>query len=293
VATTLQFKEAMRLRSSLFSAVALVALASACSGQPADGEADGASDEASAVKACSPILEGGDPAAGKRLWSRIPRPWQEALGEERGKPYLPALASFVEAERAGATPIYPTDADTFTALQLTDPNRVNVVILGQDPYINEGQAHGLAFSVKAPSLPPPSLKNIFIELADDVPDIKPVTGGSLIPWAQQNVLLLNAVLTVRDGVSNSHACHGWEELTDAVIRTLSARPDPLVFVLWGAFAQSKARLIDPRHTIITGAHPSPLSARRGFFGSRPFSKVNSALRKQGKPEIDWQLPDEG
>jgi uracil-DNA glycosylase len=282
----------MRWGSSMFAVLALVALASGCSGEREGGADDEASDEASAVKSCRPILEGGDPDAGKRLWSHIPPQWQHALAEERGKPYLPALASFVEAERAGETPIYPSDDETFTALRFTDPDRVNVVILGQDPYINEGQAHGLAFSVKAPSAPPPSLKNIFIELADDVPNIKPVKTGSLIPWARQDVLLLNAVLTVRESVSNSHACHGWEELTDAVIKTLSDRRDHLVFVLWGSFAQSKAKLIDPRHEIILGAHPSPLSARRGFFGSRPFSKVNSALRKQGKHEIDWQLPED-
>ncbi len=244
------------------------------------------------MKSSRPILEGGDPEAAKRLWSRIPEPWQVALVGERSKPYLAALASFIEAERAGATPIYPSDDETFTALRFTDPDRVNVVLLGQDPYIKEGQAHGLAFSVKAPSAPPPSLKNIFIELAEDMPSLRPLKAGSLIPWAQQDVLLLNTVLTVRASESNSHAYRGWEQLTDAIITTLSERRDQLVFVLWGSYAQSKAKLIDPRHEILLGVHPSPLSARRGFFGSRPFSKVNAALAKQGKREIDWQLHED-
>ncbi len=280
----------MRWTSSLAVALTAIALACGCSGgaSPDDGAQ---SDGESALSRCKTITEGGDPAAGMRLWTKIPKPWQAALTGERGKPYLPALASFVEAERAGATPIYPPEDEMFTALQLTDPNKVNVVILGQDPYIDEGQAHGLAFSVKPPSEPPPSLKNIFKELATDIPTIQPVKGGSLVAWAQQDILLLNSVLTVRAGASNSHACHGWEELTDAIISTLSERRDHLVFVLWGSFAQTKAPLIASRHTIIRGAHPSPLSATRGFFGSRPFSQVNAALREHQQPEIDWQLPD--
>ncbi len=282
----------MREQTSFVAAVVLstfAALASACSGEASDSTPQ--DESSSEVKSCKVITDAGDAAAGRRLWSQIPRAWQNTLVAERSKPYFSSLATFVETERAGDVPIYPSAEETFTALDLTVPERVNVVILGQDPYINEGQAHGLAFSVKPPSLPPPSLKNIFAELTEDIPTIKPVTGGSLIPWAKQGVLLLNAVLTVQEGKSNSHACHGWEELTDAVIQTLSTNNDRLVFVLWGAFAQSKAKLIDPRHTIITGAHPSPLSARRGFFGSRPFSKVNEALLEQGKDAIDWQLPE--
>jgi uracil-DNA glycosylase len=163
-------------------------------------------------------------------------------------------------------------------------------LLGQDPYHGPGQAHGLAFSVQPGVPPPPSLVNIFKELQSDVGAPKP-RDGSLIPWAQHGVLLLNAVLTVRAGQPNSHAGHGWEAFTDAVIRAVSAKPEPVVFLLWGRYAQKKKPLIDAsRHVVIEGTHPSPLSAKNGFFGSRPFSTINAALEERGRPPIDWRLP---
>ncbi len=164
------------------------------------------------------------------------------------------------------------------------------MILGQDPYHDDGQAHGLAFSVR-PGVPlPPSLLNIFKELRDDLGCPMPAN-GSLVSWARQGVLLLNAVLTVRAHTANSHRAKGWEEFTDAVIRAVSARPRPAVFVLWGASAQKKRALIDPRHPIIESPHPSPLSARKGFFGSRPFSRVNVELIALGRPGITWCMTD--
>lgn len=228
--------------------------------------------------------------AATRLWAEVPGAWRGVLAPERRKEYFPQLAGFVAKARAGEAAVFPSAADTFTALDLADPDAIQVVILGQDPYIKPGQAHGLAFSVKPPTAPPPSLRNILKELQADVPGITPVAHGSLEAWAKQGVLLLNAVLTVEAGKSGSHACQGWETFTDAIIRSISARRDQVVFVLWGSFAQSKIPLIDPRHVIIQGPHPSPLSAHRGFLGSRPFSKVNAALEAQRKRAIEWQLP---
>ena len=179
----------------------------------------------------------------------------------------------------------------FTALRLTPYLEVAVVILGQDPYHDDNQAHGLAFSVRPGLTPPPSLKNIFKELKTDV-GFRIPNNGYLAPWAEQGVLLLNAVLTVRAHEPNSHKNHGWEKFTDAVLRAVSQKADPVVFVLWGAYARQKAELIDTsRHIIIESAHPSPLSARSGFFGSKPFSKINAALREAGKKPVEWQLPD--
>jgi uracil-DNA glycosylase len=178
-----------------------------------------------------------------------------------------------------------------TAFCQTPYPDVRVLLLGQDPYHDEGQAHGLCFSVKRGTPPPPSLRNIFAELRDDLGCKIPNT-GCLLPWAKQGVLLLNAVLTVRAHEPGSHKDKGWEKFTDAVIRKLNERKEPLVFVLWGAYARKKAAFIDQRrHTIVESAHPSPLSASTGFFGSRPFSKINAALQKYGYPEINWQLPD--
>jgi uracil-DNA glycosylase len=261
-------------------------LSAGCASAPAE-ESDATGDE---LKACEPLDGPSDPAAATSLWAQVPSTWHGVLGGERRKGYFPRLATFVAGARAGDKAVFPREEDTFTALALAPPETVEVVVLGQDPYIQEGQAHGLAFSVKPPTAPPPSLRNIFKELGSDVPAIKPVAHGSLEAWARQGVLMLNAVLTVEEGKPGSHACHGWETFTDAIIRTLSARKDQVVFVLWGSFAQSKIPLIDPHHVIITGAHPSPKSADRGFFGSRPFSQVNTALTKQGKRPIDWQLP---
>ena len=220
------------------------------------------------------------------MLSALPPDWEEALRGDLQRIGFAALLERVAAERA-AGEVFPPADETFTAFHATPFASTRVVILGQDPYHGPGQAHGLAFSVKPGVKPPPSLANIYRELRDDVGATIP-DHGCLVGWAKQGVLLLNAVLTVRSGEAHSHKGIGWEGLTDAVIRALSARAEHVVFVLWGNFARKKARLIDARHTIIEGAHPSPLSAK-AFMGSRPFSKVNEALRRRGQAEIDWQL----
>jgi uracil-DNA glycosylase len=222
----------------------------------------------------------------------LPADWQALLAEEMAKPYFARLCEFVDQERQAYT-VFPPEPDVFNALRVTPYERVSVLILGQDPYHDDGQAHGLAFSVRPGVKPPPSLVNMLWELRSDlgcaIPD-----NGYLVPWAEQGVLLLNAVLTVRAHQPNSHKGKGWETFTDAVIRTVSAKSSPVVFVLWGAYAQKKTQLIDTsRHTIVQSAHPSPLSSRSGFFGSKPYSRINAALRAAGKPEIDWQLPNLG
>ena len=222
----------------------------------------------------------------------IPQSWRGELAAELEKPYFARLRRFVDEERR-THEVYPPEEEVFAALDHTPYERVKVMILGQDPYHGPGQAHGLAFSVRPGVTPPPSLRNILRELKDElgcpVPD-----NGDLVPWAKQGVLLLNAVLTVRAGEPNSHQGKGWETFTDAVIRAVSARPEPVVFVLWGGYAAKKETLIDGgRHTVIRSAHPSPLSAKRGFFGSRPFSKVNAALEKAGRAPVEWCLPDLG
>jgi uracil-DNA glycosylase len=176
----------------------------------------------------------------------------------------------------------------FTALELTAPENVKVVIVGQDPYHGVNQAHGLSFSVQRGVALPPSLRNIFVELHTDTNTAIP-EHGCLEAWATQGVLLLNTTLTVREGQAGSHAGHGWEQFTDAIIHYLGSRDMHTVFVLWGAHAQRKLPLINGRHTVITSAHPSPLSAYRGFIGSRPFSQINSALSAHGQPTIDWRL----
>ncbi len=216
--------------------------------------------------------------------------WRPVLVAETEKPYWKELQAFVRDERRKFT-IYPPDKEVFAALHLTPYEKVSVLILGQDPYHGPNQAHGLCFSVRRGVPPPPSLVNIFQELHADLGCAIP-SHGNLEHWARQGVLLLNAVLTVRAGQANSHKDRGWETFTDAVIRAVNDRPDRVVFVLWGAYARRKAALIDARrHVIIESAHPSPLSAHNGFFGSRPFSKINAALRAAGKPEIDWQIPE--
>jgi uracil-DNA glycosylase len=220
----------------------------------------------------------------------LPGGWQPLLAPELEKPYFAKLRAFVDAERR-AHEVYPPEDEVFTALALTPFDRAKVLILGQDPYHGPGQAHGLAFSVRPGVRPPPSLANVFKELRDELGCRIP-NNGYLAPWAGQGVLLLNAVLTVRAGQPNSHKGKGWEKLTDAVIRLLGEREEPMVFVLWGGYAGRKAELIDTgRHTIVQSPHPSPLSARRGFFGSRPFSRINAALRSAGHDPIDWQIPD--
>jgi uracil-DNA glycosylase len=216
--------------------------------------------------------------------------WLEALGPEFQKPYWAKLQQFVAEERATHT-VFPPAPDVFSALMLASYRDANVFLLGQDPYHDHGQAHGLCFSVRTGITVPPSLVNIYKELRDDLGCRIP-NNGYLVPWAQQGVLMLNAVLTVRAHSANSHKGKGWETFTDAVLKAVNDRPDPVVFVLWGGYAQRKLPLIDTsRHTIVQSVHPSPLSARNGFFGSKPFSQINAALRAVGKPEIDWQIPD--
>ena len=220
----------------------------------------------------------------------IPESWLPVLGEEQNKPYYQELYRFVGEERRKHA-IYPPGPDVFNALHYTPYERVQVMIIGQDPYHEPGQAHGLAFSVRPGIAPPPSLVNIFKELHDDVGFSIP-RHGCLIPWAEQGVLLLNAVLTVRAHQANSHQGKGWETFTDTVIRAVNQKETPVVFLLWGAYAQHKTELIDStRHTILKAPHPSPLSASRGFFGCRHFSKANTALEAAGLPPIAWQLPE--
>ena len=214
--------------------------------------------------------------------------WNPVLSRELAKPYWAELQAFVAAERA-AGPVYPPEADVFAALHLTPFADVKVVILGQDPYHGPGQAHGLCFSVRPPTPPPPSLKNLFTELESDLGLPRP-SHGSLESWARQGVLLLNTTLTVRAGQAASHQGKGWETFTDEVLRAVDAKPERVVFMLWGASARKKVRLIDiSRHVVIESAHPSPLSAHRGFLGSRPFSRANAALVEAGRDPIDWAL----
>jgi uracil-DNA glycosylase len=216
----------------------------------------------------------------------MPAGWREPLADELMKPYIASLGTFVAAERQTHT-VYPPEGQVFTALELTPFAAVRVVILGQDPYHGPGQAHGLAFSVNHGIPIPPSLVNIYKELRSDL-EMTPPKHGYLVGWAQQGVLLLNTVLTVRAGEANSHKGKGWEKLTDAIIQAIGKRDEHAVFVLWGSPAHKKAALIDEqRHTIIRSVHPSPLSARNGFFGSRPFSQVNAALEAHGQPPVDW------
>lgn len=203
---------------------------------------------------------------------------------------LAAPMAFQRAERAAGKRIFPPEPQILRALALTPLAALKVVILGQDPYHGMGQAQGLAFSVAPGTRLPPSLRNIFRELEADL-GIPPPGTGDLEPWARQGVLLLNTVLTVEEGRAGSHRGRGWEALTDAVIAAASALAPPSAFLLWGAPAQAKAALIDPsRHCVLTAPHPSPLSAHRGFFGSRPFSQANAFLAAQGRPPVDWSLP---
>jgi uracil-DNA glycosylase len=221
---------------------------------------------------------------------KLPASWQHVVGDEQDKPYFHKLTEFLDEEQQTHT-VFPPEKEVFSALELTPYEQVNVLLLGQDPYHDEGQAHGLCFSVRPGVPPPPSLVNMFKELQNDLGCDVP-NNGYLVPWAKQGILLLNAVLTVRAHEANSHKNKGWEKLTDAIIRAVSDKDDRVVFVLWGGYAQKKISLIDTdKHTIIQSAHPSPLSARNGFFGSRPFSAINTALRDAGKPEIDWEIPD--
>jgi uracil-DNA glycosylase len=216
--------------------------------------------------------------------------WLEVLGDEFGKPYMVELKKFLKEEKDAGNKIYPKGADIFNAFNKTPFDKVEVVILGQDPYHGENQAHGLSFSVQKGITIPPSLRNIYKELSTDIPGFVTPNHGNLTEWAGQGVLLLNASLTVKAGMPGSHQKKGWEEFTDNVIKTISDKKEGIVFILWGAFAQAKAELIDKtKHHIIKSPHPSPFSADRGFFGSKPFSKTNEILEKEGKKPVDWQI----
>lgn len=216
--------------------------------------------------------------------------WAELLNDELKEPYYQELRKFLIDEYS-TKKIFPNMYDIFNALHFTSYAATKVVILGQDPYHEPGQAHGLSFSVLPDVPPPPSLINIFKELRDDLGCFIP-NNGCLKPWADQGVLLLNTVLTVRAHAANSHRGHGWEIFTDKIIRLLNDHERPIAFILWGRPARSKKSMItNPRHFIIESAHPSPLSASGGFFGSRPFSKVNDFLKSIGEKPIDWQIPN--
>lgn len=216
--------------------------------------------------------------------------WAELLDDELKEPYYQELRKFLIDEYS-TKKIFPNMYDIFNALHFTSYAATKVVILGQDPYHEPGQAHGLSFSVLPDVPPPPSLMNIFKELHDDLGCYIP-NNGCLKPWADQGVLLLNAVLTVRAHAANSHRGHGWEIFTDKIIRLLNEHERPLAFILWGRPARSKKSMItNPRHFIVESAHPSPLSAFGGFFGSRPFSRVNNFLKSVGESPIDWQIPN--
>lgn len=220
---------------------------------------------------------------------QLPSDWYKILKEEVEKPYFHQLMQFLKEEYEQQT-IYPSQDDIFSAFHLTPYEETKVVILGQDPYHGKGQAHGLSFSVKPGVKVPPSLKNIYKELYDDLGCEIP-QHGYLVRWAKQGVLLLNTVLTVREGKPNSHKGKGWEKFTDQVIQALNQREKPIVFILWGRHAQEKKALItSSHHLIIEAAHPSPFSAKRGFFGSKPFSKTNQFLIEMGMEPIDWSLP---
>jgi uracil-DNA glycosylase len=220
---------------------------------------------------------------------KIEASWKEVLKDEFKKPYFKQIAEHLKTEKAQGKTIYPPGSQIFHAFEATPFDELKVVILGQDPYHGPLQAHGLSFSVQKGVPPPPSLINIFKELQDDV-GVPIPNHGHLEKWAKQGVLLLNASLTVRAGEPMSHSKLGWEKFTNTVIEKVSDLKEQVVFVLWGRFAQEKQSLIDQKkHYIIKSAHPSPLSAKNGFFGSRPFSKINNYLVKHGIDPIDWAL----
>jgi uracil-DNA glycosylase len=216
--------------------------------------------------------------------------WLKVLSDEFDKPYMADLKKFLKEEKEAGHKIYPKNADIFNAFNKTPLDKLEVVILGQDPYHGESQAHGLSFSVQKGITIPPSLRNIYKELSTDIPGFVIPNHGDLTEWAEQGVLLLNASLTVRAATPGSHQKRGWETFTDTVIKKISDEKKGIVFILWGSFAQAKAELIDQtKHHIIKSPHPSPFSADRGFFGSKPFSKTNEILIKEGKKPINWQI----
>ena len=217
----------------------------------------------------------------------LDKSWKNLLKDELAKPYFKELQDFLEKETSIGQNIFPPQQQIFSALNLTPFEKVKVVILGQDPYHGTGQAHGLSFSVPRGVKPPPSLVNIYKELNSDL-NIPIPDHGCLESWAHQGVLLLNNVLTVREGAAASHQDKGWEKFTDKIIELINTKKEHVVFILWGSPAQKKAANIDEnKHLVIKSVHPSPLSSYRGFFGSKPFSKCNSYLRSQGIQEIDW------
>ena len=219
----------------------------------------------------------------------LPASWHAHLGDELEKDYMRELRAFLVAEKQAGKTLYPPMPQLFNAFELTPFEQVKVVILGQDPYHGPGQAHGLCFSVQEGVRPPPSLKNIFKEISDEL-GIEFADNGCLTPWAKQGVLLLNSVLTVVKNNAGSHQGKGWERFTDRAIATLNEQHDGLVFLLWGKYAQDKAAVIDrSRHHVLMSPHPSPFSAHRGFLGNGHFAKTNEYLQAQGKPPIDWRL----
>lgn len=215
--------------------------------------------------------------------------WKNLLAQEKQKPYFLKIMAFLKHEREKDKEIYPKKSDIFNAIQYTPFLDVKVVIIGQDPYHNPSQAHGLSFSVQPGVRPPPSLQNIFKELQNDC-GIPTPNHGCLEKWAKQGVLLLNTILTVEKNKPQSHAHIGWQHFTDAMIQHLNQHPNRIVFLLWGSHAQKKASLIDTKkHFVLTAAHPSPFSAHRGFLGCKHFSKANALLEKSGRSAIDWSL----
>lgn len=224
------------------------------------------------------------------ITAQINESWKTALADEFGAPYMLDLKAFLVSELQQGKMIFPKGSEYFRALNLTPLPNVKIVILGQDPYHGEGQAHGLSFSVRPDGKIPPSLRNIYKELQGDL-NIPMAQHGFLEDWARQGVLLLNSVLTVENGKAGAHQGKGWERFTDAVIRTISRERSNVVFMLWGAYAHKKADLIDDsKHLILTSTHPSPLSAHRGFLGCGHFSKANAYLENHGQMAIDWKLP---
>jgi uracil-DNA glycosylase len=221
------------------------------------------------------------------VYDQIPDDWKSAIGDQPSAAALAAISEFVAARRAAGI-VYPPEADVHAALHLTPLDQVRAVIVGQDPYHGPGQAHGLAFSVRPPSVPPVSLRNVFRELRSDLQGPDPMN-GSLEPWARSGVLLLNTILTVDAGRPGSHRKAGWQELTDQLIRVVASQPQPIVFLLWGRKAEEKRALVDEaRHIVLVAAHPSGYSAK-GFLGTRPFSTANARLEAVGQPPIDWSL----
>lgn len=222
-----------------------------------------------------------------------PKTWESIINDERDKEYFQSVLAFVEQQRNSGKTIYPPQEQVFNAFDMTPFESVRVVILGQDPYHGANQAHGLAFSVLPGVKIPPSLRNMYKELAQDIEGFEIPNHGYLDSWASQGVLMLNTVLTVEEAKAHSHAKCGWETFTDAIIAELNQRSEPIIFLLWGAHAQKKGQAIDSeRHHVLTAPHPSPLSARRGFFGCKHFSMTNKILSSIDQNPIDWHLPNE-